>query len=284
MMPQNLLTMFHGQPWAISRAGWLGILGAMRSPAVAARAESAPQTQYIRQSTSRSGRRIGVMSVSGMMVKGVPDWICEWYGLANVDNVHRAADEAVKSGVETLIVHLDSPGGMILGTEEAAQRLDQLRAGGMHLIAYTDTMACSAAYWLAASCNEIVAAPTAYVGSIGCLCQVADYSRMLEEVGIDVHYFVSEGSEAKIYGAGEIPLSDEAKASFQASVDRIGARFKAHVAAGRPNLALSDMNGGAWQAQDAPAGYVDHIGISGKTGKTTHFATIDSLVEFVAGV
>ncbi len=284
MFPQNLLTMLNGQPWAISRAGWTSLLGSLRAHGVSAGPMQDKPRRRIATTQSSDGRKIGVLSVSGMMVKGIPEDVCEWYGLANVDNIHRGADEAVASGVDTLVVHLDSPGGMVLGTEEAVERLDALRAGGMHLIAYTDTMACSAAYWLASACNEIAAAPTAYVGSIGCICQVVDYSRAMEKAGIDVHYFVSEGSEAKVYGAAGTAISDEAKAAFQSSVDKIGARFKAHVAEGRPNLAMDDMNGGAWPAQDAPKGYVDHIKFPDKRGKMSSFSTVDSLIALLSGV
>lgn len=256
MNPNILESIFHAHPWAISVTGWRGVLGlaqGTKGPVAAAPRAESPAIQEAKR------RKIGVMSISGPMVKGVPQEICDWYGLCNTDAIHGAAAAAKREGIETLVVHLDSPGGMVCGTAEAADALHDLRKGGMNLVGFTDTMACSAAYWLAASCNDIVATPSALVGSIGVICQVVDASKMYESAGIEVAYFVNEGSEAKLYGRSGLELSADARASFQESVNKGGVRFKAHVAAGRPSLAVENMDGNHWAAEDAPPGYVDAI-------------------------
>ncbi len=282
---------FHAQPWAISVAGWRGLLAQMQDPTFpsardlhARAAEGAVKRPALAIAGERRGQKLGVMKISGPMVKGVDPLICEWYGLANIDAVHEGAARALQEGVTTLVVHLDSPGGMVCGTAEAADRLMELRQMGMHLVAYTDTLACSAAYWLAAACNEIVAAPSAMVGSIGCICQLVDYSQMLSEAGIRVEYFVSEGSEAKLYGRPGLPIDDAARASFQAMVDTVGVRFKDHVAAGRPALKREDMNGDAWAAQDAPQGYVDFMTFPDGGGTERPVSTARDLLGILAGL
>lgn len=231
-----------------------------------------------------AGQKLGVLKLSGPIVKGISPEEAAYWGVCSVDSVHEGADRAEREGITQLVVHLDSPGGMVCGTAEAADRLRGLRENGMHLVAYTDTMACSAAYWLAAACDEIVAAPSASVGSIGCICQMVDVSQMLEGEGIKVEYFVNEGSEAKLHGRPGVAISDEARAAFQASVDAVGAQFKAEVAAGRPGLAPEDMTGAHWAAKDAPAGYVDHTTFPDARGVMRPVARVENLLGILAGL
>lgn len=271
--------------------GWRGLLAQLQDPTFPSARDlhdrastgSVKRPAMSFASGARS-QKLGVMKISGPMVKGIDPDFCDWLGLANIDAIHDGAAKALQEGVTTLVVHLDSPGGMVCGTAEAADRLMELRQAGMHLIAYTDTLACSAAYWLAAACNEIVAAPSAMVGSIGCICQLVDYSRMLDGAGIQVEYFVNEGSEAKLYGRPGLPIDDAARASFQSMVDKVGVRFKDHVAAGRPALAREDMSGDAWHAQDAPRGYVDFMTFPDAAGVARPVSTARDLIGILAGL
>lgn len=291
-MQHILSQIFDSQPWAISLSGWRGILACMQDPtwpsARDAHAASAgggrASAQSLQVAVAGDGRKIGVMRVSGPMVKGVDEKLCEWLGWCSMDSIHAQAARAEAEGINTLVVHLDSPGGMVCGTAEAADRLKELRDKGMHVIAYTDTMACSAAYWLAAACDEVVSSPSAIVGSIGCICMVIDISQMLKEAGVEVNYFVNEGSEAKAYGRLGTAVTDEARAAFQASVNAVGVRFKADVAAGRPGLAMEDMNGGHWGAADAPKGYVDFMSYTDRMGSGRMVRTIGDVVAFLQGL
>lgn len=226
--------------------------------------------------------KVGVMRISGPLVKGIDAETCYWYGLASYDAIHEGAAEVLKQGISTLILHIDSPGGMVMGLAEAADRLESLKEAGVHLVAYSDTMMCSAAYWLGATCHEIVTSPSAYVGSIGCICMAWDDVAFFERVGFKPVYFVNKGSEAKLYGREGLAWTDEAKASFQNSVDQHGEEFKAYLDKHREGLARADMNGDAWFANHAPAGYVDHTEMITAGGRTRPFATVGDLLGFLA--
>jgi ClpP class serine protease len=230
-----------------------------------------------------SGKKMGVLKLSGPLVKGVDPEIAQFFGMASYDMVHAAADTVRSEGIDHLVLHLDSPGGMVTGCMEAADRLLQLRQEGVKITAYSDTLMCSAAYWLGAAADEIVASPTAMVGSIGCMALYTDQSELFAKAGIKPEYFVNKGSEAKLYGRPGYPWTDEARASFQESVDSIGTEFKTFLSEHRPGLKKKDMNGDSWDAFSAPAGYVDYLAFPDATGEMRPVSTIGDLVSILAG-
>jgi ClpP class serine protease len=278
----KFLSLFSRQPWAMSVDAWRSLLASVPSlthPSardMRAKAAAAPSPMAV------NGARIGVMRISGPLVKGLDAEEAYWYGCTSYDSIHEGAEKVLKEGINTLVVHLDSPGGMVCGLAEAAARLQDLREAGVSLIAYSDTMMCSAAYWLGAACDEIITSPSAFVGSIGCICMAWDDAAFFDKIGIKPMYFVNEGSEAKLYGREGLAWTPEAKASFQASVDSHGEEFKSFLDEHRSGLARVDMNGDAWFASQAPAGYVDHMEFPTTGGRARPFGTVSDLLTFLA--
>ena len=66
--------------------------------------------------------------------------------------------------VKSIILDIDSPGGMVSGTSEFAA---MVRASRKPVVAYVGNMAASAAYWIASAAGSIVMNDTAQLGSIG---------------------------------------------------------------------------------------------------------------------
>ena len=270
MIPSRFLNLF-SRPWAID-PGYIrgietflpGIISAIKSRTMLDVGEERVAREprpvvAVGGLEAKTKTKVGVMKISGPIVKGISDAECEWYGLCNIDSVHAAADVVHKEGIGHLVIHFNTPGGMVCGITEAADRLASLREDGVTLTAFSDTMCCSAGYWLAAACNETIGSPSSIWGSIGCICLCLDNSGLYEKLGLKTEYFVSKGSEAKLYGRPGQPWADEARASFQESVDEVGKEFKAFVKANRPGLSMADMNGDAWDASTAPKGYVDVV-------------------------
>jgi len=139
--------------------------------------------------------------------------------------------EAIASDeVGSIVINVDSPGGRLdLVTETAAE----IRAAGEEkpVIAVANTMAASAAYWLASQANELVVTPSGQVGSVGVYCVHEDWSSWNEKFGIDISYIFS--GDRKVDGNPDEPLSDEAREYLQARVDSGREQFAADVAKGR---------------------------------------------------
>lgn len=137
-----------------------------------------------------------------------------------------AADPAIAG----IILDIDSPGGSVQGTEEFAQAVFDARQV-KPVTAVANSLAASAAYWVASQASELYASPGAEVGSIGVYTIHNDISGALRQDGIAVE-IISAGkhkTELAPYG----PLSPEARAHVQSTVDQYYASFVAAVARGR---------------------------------------------------
>ncbi len=92
-------------------------------------------------------------------------------------------------------------------------------------------MACSAGYWLAAQCSEIIATPSGDVGSVGVYMCHTDYSTMNERVGIRPTYIGVPKYKAE--GNSDRPLSDETRRFLQSRVETVYNAFVADIVRGR---------------------------------------------------
>ena len=79
------------------------------------------------------------------------------------DNLEDAEED---DSVQTIYLHFNSPGRTVTGIPEAGALIRRI-ASKKNVIALTDGDCCSAAYWMASQCNEIIATPSACMGSIG---------------------------------------------------------------------------------------------------------------------
>ena len=75
--------------------------------------------------------------------------------------------EAVQNNpaVQSIILHIDSPGGQVGGVAEVASHIKNRIS--KQTVAYVGDMGASAAYWIASAADMIIANETAEVGSIG---------------------------------------------------------------------------------------------------------------------
>jgi signal peptide peptidase SppA len=190
----------------------------------------------------------------GMMDQSSGGASCEGIG-AMIDAV--AADP----NISTIVYDCDTPGGTVVGTQELAAKMFALR-GVKKQIAMVQGMACSAGYWLASQCDEIVSIPSGITGSIGVLYPHKDLSAALEKEGIKITLLTA--GKYKASDNPFVPLADEERAVLQARVDDAYGQFVKDVARGRgvtPAVVRNGMGEGrALVARDAKAaGLIDRI-------------------------
>ena len=137
-----------------------------------------------------------------------------------------AADPAV----HTIVLDVDSPGGSTAGVMEFAALVGET-ALVKPIVAVANHLMASAAYWIGSQATELVASPSADVGSIGVLMLHLDESRAWEEAGITPTLF--RAGRLKGLGNPFEPLDEEARSLLQARVDESYDDFIAAVARGR---------------------------------------------------
>ena len=198
-----------------------------------------------------------IIPIVGTIAKGVSESDEYWYDMCNLHRIDRMIENiAADPYVKNVVLHINSPGGLTIGVDTTARHIAALAAAGKNTIAYTDTMAASAAYWLASACQRIVANPTAIIGSISTLMVAYDYSGMFEKNGIVAKVFRT----GELKGAGVLgkPWTPEEEAAVERRMAFIDGIFKSFVGQHRP-LDRAHMNGDFWYAQDAPSGALDAL-------------------------
>lgn len=121
--------------------------------------------------------------------------------------------------VKAIILVIDSPGGTVDGTEELAATIyNAQQSQEKPVIAYTDGMIASAAYWVGAAADRIyISGNTQVVGSIGVVSTHVDYSKQEEMLGVRTTEIYA-GTYKRINSAYS-PLSTEGRQYMQDQVD-----------------------------------------------------------------
>ncbi len=138
------------------------------------------------------------------------------------------AQAAANPDVKAIVIDIDSPGGSVSLVPETAAMIRAAHDPERPIVAVANTLAASAAYWIASAADELVASPSAEVGSIGVYMMHEDVSQALEKFGVHVT-FIAEGPR-KVEGNPFEPLSGEAKAALQANVRQFYDLFTKDVA------------------------------------------------------
>lgn len=156
-----------------------------------------------------------------------------WYysSYANYMSIADMVEDAVTdSNIKSVLLEVDSHGGMAAGCLDLAESLREMR-GVKPIWASVNQNCCSAAMALASSADRIEIAKSAKAGSIGVMAVHWDYSKALEKWGEKVTYLYA--GKHKVDGAGGMPLTEQAKKEFMASIEAEYERFCEVVAAGR---------------------------------------------------
>jgi capsid assembly protease len=132
--------------------------------------------------------------------------------------------------VQAIVLDIDSPGGEVAGCFDLVDEIYNAR-GEKPIWAILNENAYSAGYAIASAADRVYVPRTGGTGSIGVICMHVDFSQALTEAGLKVT-FITHG-DRKADGHGEIPLSPEAQAEFQASISATGALFDETVARNR---------------------------------------------------
>ncbi|MEQ1862839.1 MAG: S49 family peptidase [Chthoniobacteraceae bacterium] len=160
-----------------------------------------------------------------------------WLDAIDVDEITAAVDAAPDGS--TVVLWFRSPGGIITGIPETAEAMRKA-SRKKRLLAFTDDLCASAAYWLASQCESIHATPTAAVGSIGVYIAFYDFCAYLEKAGIKLELF--KAGTMKAMGLPGKPLSDEEGAHLQSAVDGGYRQFTKDVLRNR-DIAKETMQG-----------------------------------------
>ena len=179
------------------------------------------------RNNARSGA-IAVIPVQGTIVQRANQLdMCE-SGTSTTQISAALADANADDSVSQILLDIDSPGGSVYGVQELAA---EIQASKKPVVAFANSLAASAAYWIGAAASEFHITPGGEVGSIGVWSAHQDMSKALDDAGVKVT-LISAG-EFKVEGNPYQALSADALGFMQSRVDDYYAAFTQGVAKGR---------------------------------------------------
>ena len=218
-----------GTPLMIAR-GKLEVILSVLAPRLAGSGldAAAPETDPAPLS-SITVERIAVVSVIGTLVSR-SGYLDAASGLASYADIGDAIGEAMADpSVRGVILDVDSSGGEVGGLFDLVEQIGAIKAASQKpLWAVANEGALSAAYAIASTADRLYVTRTGEVGSIGVVAVHVDESGADAKAGL-AWTFVFAG-ERKVDGNAHEPLSERARTTIQADVDRLYAEFCALVA------------------------------------------------------
>ncbi|HUI95196.1 MAG TPA: signal peptide peptidase SppA [Xanthobacteraceae bacterium] len=143
--------------------------------------------------------------------------------LGNRDRVEALTRLSKSSSTRAVIVHIDSPGGTVPGSEQLYHAL-RLVAENKPTVVVVDGLAASGGYMAAMASDHIIAQDSSIVGSIGVLYQYPNVTDLLKTVGVQVETIRS--TPLKAQPDGFEPTSPLARAAIESMVMDMYAWFQ----------------------------------------------------------
>lgn len=187
-----------------------------------------------------------IVPVKGVIGKGLSE-LDKMCGCCDIKSVEEMLEDCERdASISTVILDIDSPGGTSVGVPELAARI---RGMSKKVISFTDSEACSAAYWLGSQASEFYATGSASVGSIGCYIAYEDESARYANEGVVVD--VIRAGRVKGAGIAGTSLSSEQRDMLQGEVQEIWEYFKADVKSVREFVDDASMEGQIFSGKKA---------------------------------
>lgn len=200
---------------------------------------------------------VAVIPIQGTMMKD------DWCGIPGTSTFAKRISQAdANPNIKATLLHFDTGGGQADGLETLA---NAIKGSSKPVIAFVDTWAASAGYFVASATDEIIMSEkSSMVGSIGTMISIYDDTKYWEEMGIKFHDIYSTFSPDKndVYAEA---LAGNYKPMQEQVLDPHVKIFHAQVKEGRDGkLDLKKENsltGKMYYSEDAIAfGLADKVG------------------------
>jgi len=254
----HIISKVYGEPWVITREKHQAIRTLLESR-IAEHAGTGnydsffkkgiePPEDYDYPETKRisSTYIIPVYGIIGKHLSGM-ELMCGGCSLDTVNACLKIARE--DAGIQHVILDFDSPGGTVVGVPETAKLIAEL-AQEKEVTAYSESMCCSGAYWLASQANQFYCTESAIIGSIGVYSVYYDETEALKNEGVKVNA-ISAG-KFKLSGAFFKEMTEEERAMFQERCDNIYRKFK-EACLTRRTIPDEEMQGQTYYGEHAVA-------------------------------
>ncbi len=196
---------------------------------------------------------VGLIPLMGTLTKN--DQWCGPVGMASIGE--RIKEVERRSNIIGSVLHADTPGGTVDGTETCASIIKGTKKP---ILGFVDGLCCSGGLWNISGCNEIMASTEMdEIGSVGVLLSFADFQPFYEKEGVKFHTIVSNLSPDKVKMWEDIRNGkyDDYRKEV---LDPLAERFQQTIRENLPNVKDEHLTGKVFFAKDLLGTIVNSIG------------------------
>ena len=201
------------------------------------------------------GEHLALVSVEGVIDSESP---------ANAERLIEGLEAAWEApDARAIVLHINSPGGSPVQSQRVYRAITALREqGDKPIIAVIEDLGASGAYYMAAAADEIVAAPSSLVGSIGVIYAGFGLDQVIDDLGVERRVFTAGDNKAFLDPFSE--MRPDQQVFWQNVLDTTHQQFIDAVKAGRGERLAEDpkvFSGLIWTGEQAlELGLVDRLG------------------------
>ncbi len=208
--------------------------------------------------------KIAIIPIKGPIMEGQGGLLGS-LGASSVSQAEKILEKiAEKSRYKALILKINSPGGSPYKSRNLAKKIERL---DLFKVALIEEQCASGGYWIASSCDVIVADELSSIGGIGTISIRPDFSDFLDRLGIK--FDIQSEGEFKKEGMPFSEMTEEGKEHRKEMVSEINEIFKEQVKKRRGINEESEVfEGKIFLGREAKkVGLVDHLGDKEKAVK-----------------
>jgi protease IV len=211
--------------------------------------------------------RVDVIYVQGIMLTGS---IPTGFGAATSEEITQSLKEANDDeSVKAIVMRINSPGGSPAAAEEIVSAMKKI---DKPIVISMGDVAASAAYYISAPADKILANPDTMTGSIGVIWEFQNRSKFYGKEGTS--FYIAKSGEFKDMGGDWKGLSDEEKQYADQVISEAYGRFIKEVADDR-NLSLSNV-------KDLADGRIYTGAKAKELGLVDELGSLDDAIEIAA--
>jgi len=183
-----------------------------------------------------TSQKVAVIYVQGTVVTGD---ISTGLGYAASEDISKNIRNAVADkNVKAIVLRIDSPGGSPAAAQEIVDEIKKAQVHGVPVVISMGDTAASAAYYISAPANYIIANPSTVTGSIGVIWVFQNMSASYKANGTD--YQIIKSGEMKDMGSPWRGLTDAETEYANTVVMEVYDEFVSDVSKGR-NISTNDV-------------------------------------------
>jgi signal peptide peptidase SppA len=184
----HVLAAIYDQPWAITESWLETICGIVEERSKASVEEF--RAAMAKQDDAEESRlqMVGAAAVIPVMGPIFPkaNLMTALSGATSSQEVSDMLDEAAANvATRCIVMHIDSPGGAVVGGVEVADKIWQMQQNGIPIVAMIEGVGASLAYLWASQCSEVRVTQASIVGSVSIVSRVSSNERSMRNAGID---------------------------------------------------------------------------------------------------